>query len=72
MSARFVETYLVGIACRIRLFAAYGHNEPKVSVKLIMSLQRMYLLPVKNTVTSKLTSRADADRELVERQAERL
>jgi len=31
MSERSERTYLIGIAYFIRLSAAFGHNEPKVS-----------------------------------------
>ena len=36
------ETYYTDFQMFIRLSVAYGHNEPKVSVKLIMSLQELY------------------------------
>ena len=41
MSERREEAYSASNAIKIRFYETCGHNEPKVSVKLIMSLQRV-------------------------------
>ena len=40
MSERREEAYSASNTIKIRFYETCGHNEPKVSVKLIMSLQR--------------------------------
>ena len=55
MSARREEAYYPSVANEKRSFRTCGHNEPKVSVKLIMSLQRVLSLFVENRSYAELT-----------------